>query len=163
MCLQLPTRLQAAVAMAADTTLQFAADQNTTGQGGYIYSSSGGGWRPEASLGQQPWTSLAAANLGGGVTRLVAAAGPGSIWTATVVQNRTGYRVDSVEERTAAGYRYWTSVAVSADASRLVAVASNSHLYSSSDGGATWGVPYRCAPQQGFAQASFNAMPCSFQ
>lgn len=133
------------MAITADYTLYFAADQ-----GGYIYYRRyvDQYWYSIYELGQQQWVSLAATRLNANETRLVAAAAGGSIWTASIRENGSQFWAGSVLERTAAGSRAWTAVALSADASNLVAVARGGFVHRSTDGGATWEVPYRWAGSQ---------------
>ncbi|KAL4451877.1 hypothetical protein ABPG75_007539 [Micractinium tetrahymenae] len=121
------------VASSADGSYLLAAEQ-----GGYLYRStdSCSTWAQITDAGQRNWwTSLAASRLNANETRLVAAVGGGSVWTAVVLEDDTSYWTASVQERTAAGSRAWAAVALSADASKLAAAAGGGFVHRSSDGG----------------------------
>lgn len=123
---------------------------------GYIYTSKDGGetWQQRKTAGKKRWSAITSSSDGMNLAASVA----GTIISGTTKEIvKEGYIYTSNDggdtwvERTSSGSRCWSSIASSADGSKLAAVASSAsipfpdeqpvnggYIYTSSDSGVTW-------------------------
>ncbi|KAL4421141.1 hypothetical protein ABPG77_000776 [Micractinium sp. CCAP 211/92] len=148
-----------AVAMSGDGMFEFALEKN-----GYLYTHQPGSiywFYSDFFSAPQPWSSLAVATTAPHTVLVAAAATGGQIRTATFSFQDAVYRVDSPADQPS-GARSWRSLAMSANGSTIVAVASNSFVYRSTDYGASWSTPFRGLRVRGYVGLSNPAFPISY-
>lgn len=126
--------------MSGDGAFEFALEKN-----GYLYTHQPGSiywFYSDYFSAPQPWTSLAVASPAPNSTLVAAAATGAPIRTATFSFQNGNYLVNNPTDQPS-GARSWQALAMSADGSKISAVAANSFVYRSADYGASWFTPFR--------------------